>query len=83
MQSTNQKIKPDMRVTVIEVLQTSIRSVLVKCAVLGGLDDTEIQIMLSRPDEDLQLHRGREVHLWQPWTVINNAILCSRFTVVT
>jgi len=82
MQSTNQRIKPDMRVTVIQVLHTSIRSMLVKCAVLGGLDDTEIQIMLSRPDDEFRLDHGREIHLWEPWTIINNAVLCTRYIVV-
>jgi hypothetical protein len=82
MQSANQKIKPDMRVSIVEVVHTSIRSVLVKCVVLGGLDGTEIQVLLSRPDDEMRLHQGREMHIWQPWMVINNAVLCTRFIVV-
>lgn len=81
MQLSNQKIKPDMRLTVVQVVHTSLRAVLVKCLVLG--DNRETSVMFARPDDNLRLAEGREVHVWQPWTVIDDTLLCTRFVVVT
>lgn len=65
---------------IAHILHTSLRAILAKCLILG--DNREVFVMFARPDGNSRLIEGREVQIWQPWTVVDETIFCTRFVVV-
>ena len=82
MQSSNQKIRPDVEFSVLEVLPSSSpRAVLVKCRIPA--ENRETLVLLLRSTDNGQFHKGQEINAWRPWSMVNNIVFCTRFAVVT
>jgi hypothetical protein len=85
MQLSNNNIKPDMRLQIVDVPQSaSPRAVPVKCIDLT--DNRQISVLLlpnAGSDGDLQVRQNQRVHVWRPWTIVGGVVLCKRFVIIS